>query len=251
MSLTGRALSASIMAHPDRADLVSDLQDRLGRDIPIAWDTEGPASGNSDRVWRTARAGWRLADPDADWHVLIQDDAVPCPDFLEGLERALEFVPPDATVCPYLGQGGAAPRKWLTLGTLADQRRASFVVSQSLMWGVAICLPVALIPDMIARADTMHRVPDDMRVAGWTKRRAGEVWYTWPSLVDHRPVPSITKHRAADRRAVRHHQGSALELSWTGPVVRDPAYTRTRGPRSGPSANRQVTSLKRRFAPER
>lgn len=238
------------MAHPDRAGLVSELQDWLDRDTMVVWDIEGPPSGNGDRIWRTARAAWQVADPDADWHVLIQDDAVPCPNFLAGLERALEHVPPDATVCPYLGQGGAASKRWGVLGAQADQRGASFVVSQSLMWGVAICLPVAMIPDMIARADTMHRVPDDMRVAGWTKRRAGEVWYTWPSLVDHRPVPSITKHRAADRRAVRHHHGSALELSWSGPVVRDPAYTRTRGPRSGPSVNRQVTSLKRRFAPE-
>lgn len=243
-------LSASIMAHPDRSALVADLRGLLDRDVPVHWDDEGPASGNSDRVWRTARGGWGLAEPDADWHVLIQDDAVPCPDFLAGLERALAHVPPDATVSPYLGQGGAAPRKWTAMGGLADQRGASFVVSESLMWGVAICLPVALIPDLIERADTMHRVPDDMRVAGWTKRRRGEVWYTWPSLVDHRPVPSITKHRAANRRAVRHHQGSALDVDWTGPVVRDPAYTRMRGPRSGPSVNRQVTSLKRRFAPE-
>jgi hypothetical protein len=244
-------LSVSVMAHPDRVDLVSDLQDRLGREVPVHWDPEGKPSGNGDRVWRVARGAWQLHDPEADWHVLIQDDALPCPDFLSGLERALEYVPMDATVCPYLGRGGAAPRKWMTMGAMADQRQASFVVSQSLMWGVAICLPVALIPDMIVRADTMHRVPDDMRVAGWTKRRGGEVWYTWPSLVDHRPVASITKHRAADRRAVRHHQGSALELSWSGPVVRDPAYTRARGPRSGPSANRQVVSLHRRFAPER
>lgn len=251
MSLTGRALSASIMAHPDRADLVSDLQDRLGRDVPVHWDPEGPPKGDGERVWRVARAAWQLYNPQADWHVLIQDDALPCPDFLEGLERALEYVPDDATVSPYLGTGGAAPMKWGRMGYEAERRGASFVVSGSLMWGVAICLPVRLIPDMIVRADTMYRVPDDMRVAGWTKRRGGSVWYTWPSLVDHRRVPSITKHRAADRRAVRHHQGSALELNWDGPVVRDTAYTRMRGQRSGPSVNGQVASLKRRFAPER
>ena len=236
-------LSVSIMAHPDREPLVNELSDRLDRLAPVYWDPEGPPKGDGERVWRVARGAWQLADPDADWHVMIQDDAWPCEDFLAGLERALEHVPPDATVCPYLGKGGATPFKWPRMGAEADRRGASFVVSGSLMWGVAICLPVALIPDMIARADTMYRVPDDMRVAGWTKRRGGEVWYTWPSLVDHRPVPSITKHRAADRRAVRHHSGSALELSWDGPVVRDPAYTRMRGPRSGPSVNRQVASL--------
>jgi hypothetical protein len=244
-------LSASIMAHPDRSALVAELRARLDRDVPVNWDSEGPASGNGDRVWRTARGGWELADPTADFHVLIQDDAVPAPDFLAGLERALEHVPDDATVSPYLGQGGAAPHRWTRMGAEADRRGASFVVSTTLMWGVAICLPVRLIPEMVECANRMAGVPDDMRVSGWTKRRHGEVWYPWPSLVDHRPVPSITKHRAADRRAVRHHEGSALELDWTGPVVRDPMHVRLRGPRSGPSANRQVTSLQRRSAPGR
>lgn len=244
-------LSASIMAHPDRSALVAELQERLDRDVPVNWDDEGPASGNSDRVWRTARGGWELADPSADWHVLIQDDAWPSPDFLAGLGQALEYVPDDATVCPYLGKGGMAAHRWSTLGAEAERRGASFVRSASLMWGVAICLPVRLIPEMIERANMLAGVPDDMRVSGWTKRRRGEVWYLWPSLVDHRPVPSITKHRAADRRAVRHHAGSALELDWSGPVLTDPAAARTLGPRSGPSAHRKVTSRQRRSAPGR
>lgn len=244
-------LSGSIMAHPDRAHLVDELWASLGVRVPVHWDDEGPASGNSDRVWRTARGGWNLANPHADWHVLIQDDAVLCADFLAGMERALEYVPEDAVVCPYLGQGGAVAHRWARIGEEANRRGASWVLSSKLMWGVAICLPTRLIPEMIARADAMAGVPDDMRVAGWVQRRHAEVWYPWPSLVDHRPVPSITKHRAADRRAVRHHKGSALEIDWTGPVVADPMYSRLRGPRSGPTANRQVTSLKRRFAPGR
>lgn len=244
-------LSASIQAHPDRADLVDHLVSILGRPVPVHWDDEGPASGNPDRGWRTARGAWQLAGswlagPHSDWHVVIQDDALPCADFLPGLERALDHVPDDAVVCPYLGRGGAAGERWASLGQQADQRGASFVVSMSLLWGVAICLPTRFIPEMIERADRMYRVTDDMRVAGWAKRTGREVWYPWPSLVDHRPVPSITKHRAADRRAVRHHQGSALELQWGGPVVRDPAYIATRGHRSRPTADRQVTSLQHR-----
>lgn len=244
-------LSASIMAHPDRSALVGELQERLDRDVPVHWDDEGPASGNSDRVWRTARGGWELADPAADWHVLIQDDAVVCADFLAGLERALEHIPAEATVSPYLGKGGMAADRWSKIGAEAERRGASFVRSASLMWGVAICLPVHLVPGMIERANLMAGVPDDMRVSGWTKRRRGEVWYLWPSLVDHRPVPSITKHRAADRRAVRHHTGSALELDWSGPVVLDPSAARTLGPRSGPSGARKVVSRQRRSAPGR
>lgn len=233
-------LSASIQAHPERAPLVAELQTILGSSVPVHWDDEGPASGNPDRGWRTARGAWQLADPGSDWHVLIQDDALPCADFLPGLERALEHVPDDAVVCPYLGRGGAIGERFALLGQRADQRGASFVVSDSLMWGVAICLPTRLISEMISHVDRMYRITDDMRVAGWAKRTGREVWYPWPSLVDHRPVPSITKHRAADRRAVRHHDGSALELNWNGPVVRDPANSRLRGRRSGPTNGRTV-----------
>lgn len=234
-------LSASVMAHPDRAPLVEELLTALDRPVPVHWDPEGPPSGNSDRVWRVARGGWQLHDPAADWHVLIQDDALVCRDFLAGLERALEAIPQDVVVSPYLGQGGATGQRWARVGAAADRQRASWVQSAKLGWGVAICLPTRLIPDMIERADRMTGVPDDMRVAGWSTRRRGQVWYTWPSLVDHRAVPSITKHRAADRRAVRHHLGSALDLDWSGPVTQDPMYTRLHGRRSAPRANRPVT----------
>lgn len=244
-------LSASIMAHPDRADLVTALQARLDRPVPVAWDDEGKASGNADRIWRTARRGWELADPAADWHLLIQDDALPAADLLAGLEEALVYVPDGAIVSPYFGVGGAAGPRWAPIGAEANRRGASWVLSERLMGGVAIAVPLALLNGMIELADTMAGVPDDMRVAGWAKRRHIDVWYSWPSLVDHQAVPSITKHRAADRHAVRHHQGSALGLDWTGPVTRDPMYVRARGQRSGPSTNRKVTSLQRRSAPGR
>lgn len=241
-------LSASIMAHPDRQDLVDELRQdlRFQRSVPIAWDREGPPSGNSDRVWRNARRGWEMANPDADWHVLLQDDAVVCADFLDGLESALERVPPDAVVSPYLGRGGATPHRWARMAADADQRESSWVVSTKLMWGVAICLPTSAISDMIEMADRMTGIPDDMRVAGWAQKRRLPVWYTWPSLVDHRAVPSITKHRAKERRAERHHVGSALDLNWDRPVTFDPMYVRERGHRSGPRGDWRVTSAQQR-----
>jgi hypothetical protein len=241
-------LSASIMAHPDRADLVAELQLSLGQvpaPVPVAWDDEGPPSGNVDRGWRTARRGWELADPGADFHLLLQDDAMPCRDLLAGLERALEHVPPDAVVSAYLGQGGAIGQRWDRVATDAARRGAAWVVSGKLMWGVGIVLPVRLIPEMIERANRAAGVPDDMRVCGWIERRRGEVWYCWPSLVDHRAVPSLTKHRAANRRAWQHHPGSALDLNWAGPVVTDPMFARLRGPRSSPRGDWQVTSRAR------
>lgn len=230
------------MAHPDRAEQVADLRAALGRHVPIAWDDEGKASGNADRVWRNARRGWLMHDPAADFHALIQDDALPCSDFLAGLERALEHVPDDAVISPYLGMGRTVPIRWEAMGNAADKVGASWVRTAKLMWGVTIILPVKLIGEMVDWADRRGGIPDDMRVAGWQDRRGGEVWYTWPSLVDHAPVPSLTKHRAADRRARFHYGGSALDLLWSGPVVSDPMLARRRPARSGPTRSRPVVS---------
>lgn len=233
-------LSVSIQAHPDRSEMVCHLQAGLDRPVVIAWDIEGPPNGNADRGWRTARAAWQLHDPDADWHVVLQDDAVPCVDLLAGLERALEHVPADAVVSPYLGRGGGNGYRWTPIVTGAEIAGASWVTSSKLSWGVAIVLPVKLIPDMIEYCDRRSGVTDDMRVAGWAEKRHAEVWYPFPSLVDHRPGQSLTKHRAPDRVAWHHHQGSALELDWTGPVVVDPALRRRSPARSAPSKRRPV-----------
>ena len=229
------------MAHPDRTDQVRELIMELGA-VPIAWDKEGPPSGNGDRVWRNARRAWEMFDESADWHVLLQDDAVVSGDFLAGLSAALEHVPQDAVVSPYLGMGGMVPARWLVMAAKADAVGASFVRANKLLWGVCIAVPTRLIPAMISDVDRLHRVPDDMRVSGWFERRGADCWYTWPSLVDHRNVPSLTKHRAKDRRAHRHHLGSALELEWDGQIVTDPMITRRKGARSGPSGNRRVMS---------
>ena len=240
-------LSCSVMAHPDRAEyvgqMITDLGP-LGESVPVHWDPEGKASGNADRVWRQARSAWGMFSEHADWHVLLQDDAVPCPDFLEGLALALDHVHGPAIVSGYLGQGRLVPARWTTLAGRAEREGASWIRSNTLMWGVCIALRTVDIPLMIDWADRRAAIPDDMRVSGWAKRFERDVWYTWPSLVDHRPVPSLTKHRAHDRTARRLLISSARDVSWSGPVVTDPMVTLRRSGRSGPSVRRQAAQTK-------
>jgi len=237
-------VSFSIMAHPDRAEHVHRILAAMGDvEVPIASDNEGSPSGNADRVWRNARAAWLMHEPDADWHVLLQDDAVLCRDFAAGMNEALRHVQGPAVVSPYLGNGRTVPTRWETLAATADARGATWIRTSKLMWGVSIAIPTLLISDMIKHADTRAGVPDDMRVAGWAEKNGIDVWYTWPSLVDHRQVPSLTKHRAHDRYARRHHTESAMSIDWTGPVITDTMLTRRRASRSGPSARRRDSPI--------
>ena len=227
-------VSAAIMAHPDRAEMVADLRFRLDRVPAIHWDPGGPPSGNGDRVWSVARAAWLKYDPAADYHVLIQDDAIACKHLLAGIEAALDHVPAGSILSPYLGTGRMATARWDHLERVADAAGAAFIRADRVMWGVCLVVPTVDISDMIAWCDRKGGVPDDMRVSGWAQRNDREVWYTWPSLVDHRTVPSLTKHRALDRVARRHHLGSATDIDWSGPVVTDPMLLRRKGPRSRP-----------------
>lgn len=229
-------ISASIMAHPDRAPMVEVLTSRLDGEVPVFWDPHGPPSGKGDRVWSVAREAWSMHDPESDFHILLQDDAIPCLDFLAGMAQALEHVPDYACVCPYLGKGRNVPSRWRTMADSADEKQASWVRSYVLMWGVSIVAPTRFIPDMIKWCNRKSGMPDDMRVGRWFQRQKIDTWYTWPSLIDHSAQgESLTKHRQVERVARRHHQGSALGLDWSGPTVLDPMIIRKRGPRSGPS----------------
>lgn len=228
-------LSAAIMTHPERSAELAELLALLDRPTSVYSDPHGPPSGRGDRVWSVAREAWLMFDPDADWHALIQDDAVPCADLLAGLEAALVQIPTSPSiVSPYLGQGRTVPVRWERMARDADARRACWVRSDRVMWGVTLLAPTKLIPEMVEWCDRKTGMPDDMRVAAYARRHHLDVYYTWPSLVDHRLVPSLTKHRAADRVARRHHQGSALDLRWDGPVTTDPMTLRRRPIRSGP-----------------
>lgn len=228
-------LSAAIMTHPERSVELDQLRARLDRDVPVYSDPGGPPSGHGDRVWSVAREAWAMYDPDAEYHTLIQDDAVPCADLLVGLEQALAHLPHAAIVSPYLGSGRAVPERWGRLAREADRQGASWVRSDRLIWGVCLVAPTEIIPDMITWCDLKAGMPDDMRVGAYAQRHGLEVWYTWPSLVDHRTdMPSLTKHRARERVAQRHHQGSALSLRWNGPVIADPMLRRRASARSGP-----------------
>lgn len=208
------------MAHPDRTDLVQTLQYRLGTGpgaIPVAWDDEGPPKRDTERLWRVARRAWLAYDPGADWHLLLQDDAIPIPGLLEETARALPHVPLHAILSLYLGNTRPIPRVWEELGGRADEAGASWVVGPRSMWGVALALPVPVIEEMVEFCDRQTGIPDDMRVGRWARRKHREAWFPWPSFVDHPPGDSLLGHNAA-RSAIRFRGDSPWRPD--GPVVR-------------------------------
>lgn len=221
-------LSVSVMAHPKRQTLVPDLIKRLGVDgSRVVWDKK-------NERWDTGRRAWEIYDPKADYHMVIQDDAVVVRDLIPGLEKALDHVPNNVTVCPFVGTRRPMRGRVEQLVTLAKRTDASWIEFPSLFWGVAIIVPTAVIPDMLRFGDAITAYPNyDKRIGQYfVQRLHWATWCTWPNLVDHRNVESLVGHgpdRVAHNFAGEHV--SALDLDYGKgciPMNSVPGMTRRR-----------------------
>lgn len=217
-------MSAVMMAHPSRRQFVAELQGQLGRPLDVVWDRKG------DR-WDTGRRAMLAHDPAADWHLVLQDDAVPCRDLIAGIERACGAATAAGHHGPIAFYAGCQRPASVQVQaqTLIDQARrrgAAWMRMEGPWWGVAIALPVDQIADMLAWGDQRDEPasPDyianyDKRISRYYASQGIDCWYSVPSLVDHREVsenPSLVPGRTGNRQAHLFHGAdrSALDIDW-------------------------------------
>lgn len=184
-------LSLSIMAHPSRKDFVDYLHGRLGN-IPVSFD-EGCG------VWENCKRAWRLHDPDADFHCVIQDDAIICDDFHMLATLAIQ-TGWDKGCATSLFFGKRTP-------LINEARRGlkqGFIIKRMLHWGVAICLPTGLIEEMIAFGDKINIKQDDARISRFLQNKHIPIYYPLPSLVDHRHGVSLVNDPGRFRSAFKY-----------------------------------------------
>lgn len=207
-------VSAVIRAHPKRRDLVDELLATLDRPAEVVWDRRNDE-------WDTGVRAWQAVDPDADYGLVIEDDAIVCRDLLAGLEKALEHVPAESVVSLYLGNRRPYQHRVKQMVTDANSADVSWIRTTSLIWGVAIAVPVSTIADMLTWCEWNEHPNYDARVARYyaTVLR-WPTYYTWPSLVDHRQVPSLLNH-PGERHAHRFvgEDASALDVDWSRQVL--------------------------------
>lgn len=219
-------LSVAVMAHRVREGMVDELVQRIDRPVEVVWSrSEVPPTGakecSADR-WDTGARAWLAHDPAADWHLVVQDDALVCQDLVAGLEKALDHVQHDCAVSLYAGR--VRPFAPLITASLpaADEEPTSWLTMPDLNWGVAFAMPVATIADAIDFGSRKVRsvVNYDKAISRYWVSREAWTLYTWPSLVDHRDAESLTRH-GEGRHAYRFHgeDSSALELDWAGATL--------------------------------
>lgn len=213
-------LSAAIMAHPQRADMVQLLAERLDDEAPVVWD-------EIQSRWDTGRRAMLAYDPRATHHVVLQDDILIPRNLLAGLKRMLHYVPSDVPICGYVGRLRPQQDRVRDLVAKARAVNASFLTMRQLHWGPLIVVPVKHIDAMIAHCDPLNIPNYDMRISRYWEDHDYRVWYTWPSVVDHADGPSLVPGRITTRHAtssrIAHEfcgeEVSVLDLPWDGPVI--------------------------------
>lgn len=143
--------------------------------------------------------------------VVLQDDAVACPDLVERVP-ALVAERPDEVISLFVGGLPSGTRR-MFLKALRDGERWSPIYFRDIHHVVALVWPVALANEFLSFIDT-ERLPggqvprsDDAAVGYWARIRKHTFWATVPCLVEHPDdVPSTIRRRErpndAGRRAI-------------------------------------------------
>jgi hypothetical protein len=199
-----------VMAHRSRERAADDLVCRAAPfGCRIIWD-------QANDEWDTGSRAWAAIPPDADWGIVLQDDAQLVDDFAEHAAAALTDAPRTA-VSFYVGTGRPRPSKVRTAVRTAHASGASWLECDALLWGVAIALPAEHLRPMLDWAET-ETLPYDQRISRFYQRVLGQpVRYTWPSLVDHADGPSLVDHRR--RAPMERHAHQVGPWQPDGPVI--------------------------------
>jgi hypothetical protein len=156
--------------------------------VPFAIDEK------NEGAWENCKCAWRLHDPDAEWHTVIQDDAIICDNFLQKAEevilKAKEILKTeDYIISFYYGFRQSARRE------AEDALKAGYWVNAYPKWGVAICMRTKLIEEMIGFCDVFPisamGTADDARIAKFIRSKGMPVYFPMPSIIDHRHGKSL------------------------------------------------------------
>lgn len=204
-------VAGTVMAHEKRRAWAEDLSGRL--ELPITWDK---VNDRHETGLRCLQAG--LGSDGSHW-LIVQDDALICRDLLDGLAKATE-VSGDRILGLYAGHVNQKLRRQMAAARTSG---VSWVARPKAMtlWGVGLVIPTAHLPALIDHYAKSAEQNYDRRIEKWADQAKVEIWYTAPSLVDHRvgpENPSLVPNRTSPNRHASWFIGqdaSALDVDWS------------------------------------
>lgn len=210
------SISVTVMAHPKRRAAAEALHKKLTQ-YPF---TEATITFDTNNVeWDTGERSMRRGIGRADWHLVVQDDAILTPDLFDNLQGIIAALPTRSVVSLYTGRvRPLAERVSLAVDAAVD---GTFLNHHMMMWGVAILIPADHIEPMLdyisdpKYSDTAY----DVRIGIFYQRNRLPIYYTMPSLVDHDDdLGSLIGNGYALEPRVAHRRSRGL-VSWTDTVI--------------------------------
>lgn len=202
------SLSVTIMAHTARRAEAQRLAQLTGASLSLDDGSLGETA-NGDRAWAMHQ--------DAEWHLVIQDDALLIDDFLIHAADALAHAP-ETAVSFYVGTGRPNQRLVQQAIRDADETGAAWLRHNALLWGVAVAMPTAHIP-VFLKVSKRSEQPYDRRIGDYWTNQGIDVLYTWPSLADHADGPTLLRHPWGPPTAPRRAHRLGIPSTWDTPVT--------------------------------
>lgn len=206
------------MAHPKRKIYAEALAIELKKypfvDVSISYD--GVDAHTHQDEWNNGKRALLAGVDRADWHVVIQDDAILTPNFYENLQGAIQNVPMRTLVSLYTGKPRPMTKRVQTaVNKVTDETWLSYWL---LMWGVGLLIPSGQIKPMLEFVEGREE-PYDTRIGIAYQRNRLPVYYTMPSLVDHNDnIGSLLEHGKAEGARVAHRLATGL-IAWNNKVI--------------------------------
>jgi len=208
-------IGIAIMAVPSRERAATALHEALpGSLVSYDCDQQGPWVG-----FKQAYAMLSEARPDTTHRLVIQDDVILCPNFVEVLERVVR-VRPTSPLCLFTARQSDYDA--------ADAKGVHLLASKHCD-GQAVLFPVYLAQrafDWIAHREgtaiaerQTWRNSSDQRLDTWSRMTYTPFLYTVPTLVDHDlTLKSTLRHPSRTRFGLRNSKRfageDALTIDW-------------------------------------
>lgn len=174
-------LSKVVMAYKDRKNRIPYLRKMLGN-LDVSLDD------GSLGLWGNSKKCWLSYDKSADYHLVIQDDAVICKDFYERLESIIKKHNEEYVYCLYFRLKSRKTHSEMNEAASSALKEKGFHFNR-LQFAVALVIPTKIINDMIDYADNLdpikYKNTDDLRFSKYLNSINKKVFYPLPSLVDH------------------------------------------------------------------
>lgn len=209
-------IDIAVVAHPQRLDMAANLTDEVGGTMLVDVDSRGCAEMH-------VAALKYLCDEakDAIWLVVLEDDAIPVPDFRVHATEALMQAPGALLVNFYLGTGTNTGVQDVIRRAIdhADQLDVPWIHADCLMSTVGYAVHRSVVQHLLDAIGNPHdplEVPK--RITHWAQGAKTMVRYTWPSLVDHRDGWSVIAGQEITGRVAHRHgirpqwNASAIEM---------------------------------------